>query len=154
MKISPPIEAVAAELEKWVASVGWKTVGGLVSGEYHANGGGELLAVADSESGLHAAKQKLQRVFRGFHGPRYSVQAEILKPHVLAAMPTEMRARLESPRDPILLAALAAKEGIEAVNAVHLHAAPANLLKECDEALAAFAALRCVLSPPAPELFA
>lgn len=72
MKISPSLEAVAAELERWAASAGWKTVGGLVAGEYHANGCGELLAVADSETGLRNAAQKLKRVFRGYDGPRYA----------------------------------------------------------------------------------
>lgn len=146
MKISPPLDTVAAELEKWAAGAGWKTVGGLVAGEYHANGRGELLAVADSETGLRNAAQKLKRVFRGCDGPRYASQAEILKPFVLAAMPAEMRARLVLPRNPILLAALAAKEGIEAVNAVNLGAAPASLLKECDEAIAAFISLKKSLS--------
>lgn len=142
MKISPPVEAVAAELEQWAAVAGWKTVAGLVAGAYHANGGGDVLAVADSGAGLHNATQKLKRVFRGYDGPRYESQAETLKPFVLAAMPAEMRARLEFPHDPVLLAALAAKEGIEAVNAVNLGAAPASILKECDEAILAFMTLK------------
>ncbi|BBV41355.1 toxin YdaT family protein [Citrobacter portucalensis] len=146
MKISPPLSEVAAAVELWAAAVGWKTVAGLVAGEYHANGCGELLAVADSETGLRNAAQKLKRVFRGYDGPRYANQAEILKPFILVAMPAEMRARLVLPRNPILLAALAAKEGIEAVNAVNLGAAPASLLKECDEAIAAFMNLKKSLS--------
>lgn len=142
MKISPSVESVAAELELWAAVAGWKTIAGLVAGEYHATGTGELLPVADSEAGLRNAAQKIKRIFRGCDGPKYAGQAETLKSVVLAAMPAEMRARLESPRDPILLAALAAKEGIEAVNAVHLGAAPASILKECDEAIQAFMTLK------------
>lgn len=142
MKISPSVESVAAELELWAAVAGWKTIAGLVAGEYHATVTGELLPVADSEAGLRNAAQKIKRIFRGCHGPKYAGQAETLKSVILAAMPAEMRARLESPRDPILLAALAAKEGIEAVNAVHLGAAPASILKECDEAILAFMTLK------------
>lgn len=97
MKISPPIDAVATELELWALAAGWKTVGALVAGEYHARCGGQLLPVPDNSDGLRNAAQRLQRVFRGFDGPRYSLEAEALKPFVLAAMPAEMRVRLESP---------------------------------------------------------
>lgn len=142
MKISPPVEAVAAELEMWAAAAGWKTVAGLVAGAYHANGGGELLPCADSECGLRNAIQRVQRIYRGCDGPRYYPQAEILKPVVLSVLPAETRARLESPGDPVLLAALAAKEGIEAVNAVNLGAAPASIIKELEEAISAFVATK------------
>ncbi|MBH0365749.1 toxin YdaT family protein [Salmonella enterica] len=142
MKISPSVEAVAAELELWALAVGWKTVGALVAGEYHACGGGQLLPIPDNSDGLRNAVQRLQRVFRGFDGPRYSLEAEALKPFVLAAMPAETRVRLESPGDPVLLAALAAKEGIEAVNAVNLGAAPASIIKELEEAISAFVATK------------
>lgn len=145
MKISPPIEAVATELELWALAVGWKTVGALVAGEYHACGGGQLLPIPDNSDGLRNAVQRLQRVFRGFDGPRYSLEAEALKPFVLAAMPAETRVRLESPGDPVLLAALAAKEGIEAINAVNLGATPACQLKEIDEAIAALTTLKRAL---------
>lgn len=145
MKISPPIDAVATELELWALAAGWKTVGALVAGEYHARCGGQLLPVPDNSDGLRNAAQRLQRVFRGYDGPRYSWQAEALKPFVLAAMPAEMRVRLESPGNPILLAAVAAKEGIEAVNAVNLGAAPASALQEINEAIEAFAAMRSVV---------
>lgn len=37
MKISPPVDAVAAELERWAAVAGWKTVVGLVAGAYYAS---------------------------------------------------------------------------------------------------------------------
>ncbi|EAA2042153.1 hypothetical protein DSF28_19080 [Salmonella enterica subsp. enterica serovar Enteritidis] len=145
MKISPSLEAVAAELELWALAVGWKTVGALVAGEYHACGGGQLLPIPDNSDGLRNAVQRLQRVFRGFDGPRYSLEAEALKPFVLAAMPVETRVRLESPGDPVLLAALAAKEGIEAINAVNLGAAPASALKEINEAISAFTATRAAI---------
>lgn len=142
MKLSPPVEAVAAELELWAATAGWKTVAGLVAGAYHANGGGGLLPCADSACGLRNAIQRVQRIFRGCDGPRYYPQAEILKPVVLSVLPAETRARLESPGDPVLLAALAAKEGIEAVNAVNLRAAPASVIKELEEAISAFVATK------------
>ncbi|POP42362.1 hypothetical protein CHU32_03770 [Superficieibacter electus] len=142
MKISPSVEAVAAELEMWAAAVGWKTVAGLVAGAYHANGGGELLPRADSACGLRNAIQRLQRIYRGCDGPRYYPQAEILKFVVLSVLPAETRARLESPGDPVLLAALAAKEGIEAVNAVNLGAAPQAVIKELEEAISAFTATK------------
>ncbi|ECG5956130.1 hypothetical protein E1630_08735 [Salmonella enterica subsp. enterica serovar Baguida] len=145
MKLSPPVEAVAADLELWAAAAGWKTVAGLVAGAYHANGGGDLLPCADSACGLRNAIQRVQRIYRGCGGPRYSWQAETLKPFVLSSMPAEMRARLESPGDPVLLAALAAKEGIEAVNAVNLHAAPATALREINEAISAFTATRAAI---------
>lgn len=145
MKISPSVESVAAELELWASVAGWKTIAGLVAGEYHAINTGELLPVADSEAGLRNAAQKIKRIFRGSYGPKYAGQAETLKSVVLAAMPAEMRARLESPRNPVLLAALAAKEGIEAVNAVNLGAAPACQLKEIDEAIAALVTLKRAL---------
>ncbi|MEX9234782.1 hypothetical protein ACNPGY_16100 [Citrobacter cronae] len=89
MKISPSVEAVAAELEQWAAVVGWKTVAGLVAGAYHANGGGDLLPCADFAAGLRNA---IQRIYRGCDGPRYYPQAEILKPVVLSVLPAETRA--------------------------------------------------------------
>lgn len=145
MKISPSVEAVAAELEQWAAVAGWKTVAGLVAGAYHANGGGDLLPCADCAAGLRNAIQRVQRIYRGCDGPRYYPQAESLKPVVLSVLPAETRARLESPGDPVLLAALAAKEGIEAINAVNLGAAPASALKEINEAISAFTATRAAI---------
>jgi|GEM_PF-851968 Protein of unknown function (DUF1019). len=145
MKISPPIDAVAAELERWAQVDGWKTVGLAVAEQYHAAGGGDILPTADSENGLSNATQRVKRIFRGFDGPRYAPQAEGLKSAALAALPTERRARVELPGDPILLAALAAKEGIEAVNAVNLGAAPASALKEINQAIAAFIATRTAI---------
>lgn len=142
MKITPTTEAVAAELEAWALVVGWKTVADHVAAVYHANGGGGLLPVADSENGLGNAGQRLRRIFRGYDGPRYSAIAEDLKTSVLAAMPVERRARIESPLDPVRLAAVAAKEGIEAINAVNLGAAPAVALKEIEEAISAFAEIK------------
>lgn len=143
MKIRPPLNAIAAELEAWAMAAGWKTVAGQVAAVYHSNGGGPLLPVPESEKGLRNAVQRIRRIFRG--DGRYAVMAAELRPFVLAAMPTEMRMRLESPGDPVLLAALAAKEGIEAVNAVNLGAAPASQLKEIDEAIAALVTLKRAL---------
>ncbi|EBG6922938.1 hypothetical protein FJB87_02460 [Salmonella enterica subsp. enterica] len=147
MKISPPIEAVAAELEAWALVVGWKTVGLAVARQYHAAGGGVILPAIDTGKGLINATQRVKRIFRGFDGPRYAPLARELKPVVLSVLPAERRARLESPFDPALLATVAAKEGIEAVNAVHLHAAPAIALKEINEAISAFVAIKSVIEP-------
>ncbi len=142
MKISPPIEVVASELEAWALEDGWKAVGKAIADQYHADGGGDILPAVDTGDGLRNAVQRVKRIFRGFDGPRYAPQAEGLKAAALAALPTERRARIESPGDPILLAALAAKEGIEAVNAINLGAAPASALREINQAIEAFVATR------------
>lgn len=152
MKIRPPLNAIAAELEAWAATAGWKTVAGQVAAVYHSNGGGPLLPVPESETGLRNAVQRIRRIFRG--EGRYAVMASELCPYVLAAMPTEMRARLESPGDPVVLAANAAKESVEAINAINLRAAPASAVKEIDEAIAAFMSLKKSLPRGAQELFA
>ncbi|MCU6214469.1 toxin YdaT domain-containing protein [Enterobacter bugandensis] len=150
MKIRPSLNDLAAELEAWALSAGWKTVAGRVAELYHQNGGGQLLPVPDSDTGLRNAVQRLRRIYRG--EGRYAVMATQLQQHVLAAMPTEMRARLESPGDPIVLAANAAKESVEAINAVHLRAAPHYAIKEIDEAIAAFLTLKKSLPLRAQEL--
>ncbi|MES3389860.1 toxin YdaT family protein [Enterobacter hormaechei] len=142
MKISPPIEVVAAELESWALVEGWKFVGLAVAEQYHAAGGGYILPITDTEKGLINATQRVKRIFRGFDGPRYAPQAEGLKPAALAALPAERRARLESPDDPVLLAAVAVREGIEAVNAVHLRATPEVIVRETTQAIAALIAMR------------
>lgn len=145
MKISPPIEAVAEAVESWAAADGWKVVGPAIADQYHAAGGGEILPRTDTENGLDNATQRVKRIFRGFDGPRYAPLAEALKGVVLDAMPAERRASIESPGDPILLVALAAKEGIEAINAVNLGAAPQAALKEINEAIDAFIATRLAI---------
>lgn len=142
MKISPPIEAIASELERWALVDGWKTVGMAIAEQYHAAGGGDVLPDISTENSLINAIQRVKRIFRGFDGPRYSVQAEALKGAALAAMPAERRAFVESPGDPILLAAIAAKEGIEAINAVNLGATPARAIQEIDEAISALIELK------------
>lgn len=45
MKIRPTLNAIAAELEAWAMTAGWKTVAGQVAAVYHSNGGGPLLSV-------------------------------------------------------------------------------------------------------------
>lgn len=145
MKISPPIDAVAAELEAWALVEGWKSVGLAIAKQYHVSGGGEILPAVDTEKGLNNAIQRVKRIFRGFDGPRYAPLARELKPVALSALPTERRARLESPGDPVLLAAVAAKEGIAAINSVNLGAAPASALKDLDDAIAAFAAIKTAI---------
>lgn len=145
MKISPPIEAIAAELEAWALEDGWKTVGLEIADQYHASGGGDILPTTDTGKGLVNATQRVKRIFRGYDGPRYAPQAARLKNAALAALPAERRARIESPRDPVLLAAVAAREGIEAVNAVNLGAAPATALKEINDAISAFIAIKSAI---------
>ena len=147
MKISPPIEVVASELEAWALENGWKTVGMAIADQYHADGGGYILPAVNTGDGLRNAVQRVKRIFRGFDGPRYASLAAELKPVALSVLPAERRARIESPRDPALLATVAAKESIEAVNAVHLRAAPAVALKEINEAISAFMAIKSVIEP-------
>lgn len=142
MKIRPPIDAVAAELEAWALMAGWKTVAIRVAAVYHCNCRGNLLPQVDSEAGLRNAVQRLRRIFRGYDGPRYASVAEDLKQAALAALPPERRAKLESPGDPSLLATIAAQEGIEAVNAVHLGAPTAVIMREVSEAIDALIAMR------------
>lgn len=146
MKISPPIDAIAAELEGWALEVGWKTVGVAIADQYCAAGGEGILPDTDSGAGLVNAVQRIKRIFRGYDGPRYASLAESLRPSVLAALPTVRRARIESPGDPVVLAALAAKEGIEAVNAVHLGAAPDVIDRELAEAINALIDVRRAVS--------
>lgn len=145
MKISPPIEAVAGELEAWALTDGWKTVGLSVTDSYHGLGGGSVLPSIDSENDLANATQRVKRIFRGFDGPRYAQLAHELKAAALAALPAERRARIEAPGDPVFLASVAAKEGIEAINAVNLGAAPLVALKEIDEAISAFLATKAAV---------
>ncbi|MFP2239926.1 hypothetical protein ACLEX4_15535 [Pseudescherichia vulneris] len=148
MKISPPIDAVASELEAWALEDGWKAVGMAIADQYHADGGGgDILPAVDTGEGLRNAVQRVKRIFRGFDGPRYASLADELKPVALAVLPADRRARIESPRDPVLLATVAAKESIEAVNAVHLRAAPAIALKEINDAISAFMAMKSVIEP-------
>ncbi|HCD7554182.1 TPA: hypothetical protein ND482_004556 [Citrobacter farmeri] len=140
MKIRPPIETVAAELESWALEDGWKTVSALVASSYRSRTSGAVLPDTDTEEGLRNAVQRLKRIYRG--GGRYVDMATELLESVLGAMPAERRARLEAPGDPVLLAAVAAKEGIEAINAVNLGAGPAVALKEINEAIDAFSAIK------------
>lgn len=147
MKISPPIDSIASELEAWALVDGWKTVGLAIANHYHAAGGGDILPAVDTGDGLRNAVQRVKRIFRGGDGPKYAPLAEELKAAALAALPTDRRAKIEMPGDPALLATVAAKESIEAVNAVHLHAAPAVVLKEINEAITAFIAMRSVIEP-------
>ncbi|MDH1321158.1 toxin YdaT family protein [Enterobacter bugandensis] len=142
MKISPPIKAVANELESWALEDGWKAVGMAIADQYHTGGGGDILPAVDTGDGLRNAVQRVKRIFRGIDGPRYAPQAEALKSAALAALPVERRARIESPDDPVLLAAVAVREGIEAVNAVHLKATPEVIVRETTQAIAALIAMR------------
>lgn len=147
MKISPPIEVVASELEAWALEDGWKAVGMAIADQYHADGGGDILPAVDTGDGLRNAVQRVKRIFRGFDGPRYAPLALELKPVALSVLPADRRTRIESPRDPSLLATVAAKESIDAVNAVHLRAAPAVVLKEIDEVISAYMELKSVFEP-------
>ncbi|EKS6335754.1 hypothetical protein OR191_002433 [Enterobacter hormaechei] len=152
MKISPPIEVVASELEAWALEDGWKAVGMAIADQYHADGGGDILPAVDTGDGLRNAVQRVKRIFRGFDGPRYAPQAEGLKRAALAALPTERRARVLRPHSPAYLVAVATKEFVDAINAINLGAAPTEILREADEAIsairvAAMTAARAGISP-------
>lgn len=152
MKISPPIDAVAVELERWAQVDGWKSVGLAVAEQYHAAGGGDILPTVDTEKGLNNAMQRVKRIFRGFDGPRYAPQAEGLKSAALAALPTERRARVLRPHSPAYLVAVATKEFVDAINAINLGATPTEILREADEAIsairvAAMTAARVTVTP-------
>jgi len=127
---------VTQELEEWAAEIGWKNVAALIA-EHHA----DFRKSASTVSGLHNVEQTIKRAFRG-KTSYYQRKAIELVPTILQALPAQRRYRLESPGDPVLLAALAAKESIEAINAVNLGATPAAALKEVDEAISAFNAIR------------
>ncbi|MDF7681532.1 toxin YdaT family protein [Enterobacteriaceae bacterium ESL0689] len=148
MKITPnpQVGIITAELESWALSDGWKTVGLAITAQYHASGGGNILPLADTSDGLRNAVQRIRRIFRGYDGPKYASLAQELYPIALSALPAERRARIESPGDPVLLAAIAARESTEAVNAVHLRAAPAIVLREINEAISAFVAMRTAVT--------
>lgn len=148
MKIKPPVNTVTAALEAWALDVSWKHVGLAVAEAYHAAGGGGVLPELDSEEGLKNAVQRVKRIFRGHFTKRYAPMAwELLDP-ALAALPLDIRASLTQPEAPALLASRAAKEGIEAVNAVNLGATTGEILKEINEAIEAFVNLknRCLMA--------
>ena len=145
MKISPPIEVVAAELEAWALQDGWKVVGKAIADQYHTTGGGAILPVVDNSDGLRNAIQRVKRIFRGFETPHYASLAVELKPVVLSVLPAERRMKIESPDDPMSQVAVATREGAEATNAIILRAAPAVALKELNEAISAFVALRSMV---------
>lgn len=127
---------VAQELEEWAAEIGWKNVAAQIA-DHHA----DFQKSARTVLGLHNVEQTIKRAFRG-KTAYYQRKANELIPTILQALPAQRRYRLESPGDPVLLAALAAKESIEAINAVNLGARPAMALKEVDEAISAFNAIR------------
>ncbi|VAP72318.1 Uncharacterised protein [Klebsiella pneumoniae] len=118
----------------WFHDVGLKEAGALISDEYHAAGGGDLLPRADSIKGVENAAQRINRIFSNHDGPRYRVMAESLKEPVLRAMPVMRRSAVTMPDEPIYLTAIALKEVTEFLNAVNLGASPRELLKEGKEA--------------------
>ncbi|NUL36603.1 toxin YdaT family protein [Kosakonia sacchari] len=146
MKLNPPVNAVAAALESRALEISWKSLGLAVAEAYHAAGGGSVLPALDSEEGLKNAVQRVKRIFRGCDSRRYAPLAESLLPAALAALPIEIRVSIESPGDPVLLAAQAARESIEAVSAVNLGATPGEMLKEINDAIEAFISLKKSLS--------
>ena len=137
MKITQPLSAVSAELESWALSDGWKTVGLAVAEQYHSAGGGDILPEIVTGDGLRNAIQRVKRIFRGFSGPRYAPQAELLREAALAALPTERRARILRPNSPEYLVAVATKEFVSAINAINLGATPTEILREANEAISA-----------------
>lgn len=91
-----------------------------------------------------AINNNRQKIFRWLRGETTAARrkTQVLASVMKAVLPAERRARLKSPGDPVLLATLAAKEGVEAINAVHLHFAPEITIQEIDEAIAALVATR------------
>jgi len=132
---------VTQQLEEWAAEIGWKNVAALIA-EHHA----DFRKSARTVSGLHNVEQTIKRTFRG-KTVYYQRKASELMPYVMVALPVQRRYQLESPDDPVLLATFAAKESVEAVNAVLLRAAPAIALKELNEAISAFVAIKSVIEP-------
>lgn len=132
---------VTQELEEWAAEIGWKNVAAQIA-DQHA----DFRKSARSVSGLHNVEQTIKRAFRG-NTAYYQRKSCELMPSVLAALPVQRRYRLEFPGDPVLLATLAAKESVEAVNAILLRAAPAIALQELNEAISAFKAIKMVIEP-------
>lgn len=132
---------VKQELEEWAAEIGWKNVAALIA-EHHA----DFRKSACTVSGLHNVEQTIKRAFRG-KTAYYQRKASELMPYVLAALPVQRRYHLDSPDDPVLLATFAAKESVEAVNAIFLRAAPTIALRELNEAISAFKAIKSVIEP-------
>ncbi|MGC0795420.1 toxin YdaT family protein [Pantoea agglomerans] len=132
---------VKQELEDWAAEIGWKNVAALIA-EHHA----DFRKSACTVSGLHNVEQTIKRAFRG-KTAYYQRKASELMPYVLAALPVQRRYHLDSPDDPVLLATFAAKESVEAVNAIFLRAAPTIALRELNEAISAFKAIKSVIEP-------
>ncbi|ONG13874.1 hypothetical protein BWR13_11745 [Escherichia coli] len=99
---------------------------------------------ADGNMDWRAINNNRQKIFRWLRGETTAARrkTQVLASVMKAVLPAERRARLESPGDPVLLATLAAKEGVEAINAVHLHFAPELTIQEIDEAIAALVATR------------
>lgn len=132
MKIS--LRQVSEAALDWFHAVGLKEAGSLISDEYHAAGGGDILPRTDSVNGIDNAAQRVNRIFSNYDGPRYSVMAEALKIPVLNAMPVMRRSAVTMASDPRYLSALALKEFTEFLNAVNLGASERELRKEGVEA--------------------
>jgi hypothetical protein len=135
MKIS--LQKVSAAAQSWFQDVGLKEAASLISEEYFAAGGGDVLPRTDTVNGIHNAAQRVNRIFNNYDGPRYRVMAEALKEPVLNAMPVMRRSAVTIPDEPRFLSALALKEISEFLNAVTLGASERELLKEGTEARAA-----------------
>jgi len=128
--------ALVREIERWAAGIGWKGIALQVARQRP-----DFVESAATARDLHNIEQQIKRALRG-ETEYYRHQLERLEPELLAALPAERRARLVDPDNPVLLATVAAREGILAVNAVHL-SAPADVIeKKIEQAIAAFCAVR------------
>jgi len=127
---------IAREIESYVTETSWKSVALAV-----ARGRSDFQESAATARDLHNIEQQIKRALRG-NSDYYRRQFEQLAPELVAILPAERRARLADPHNPMLLATVAAREGIQAVNAVHLRA-PADVIEtKINQAIAAFAAMK------------
>lgn len=127
---------ITQEIENYVTETSWKYVALAV-----ARGRSDFQESAATARDLHNIEQQIKRAIRG-NTDYYRRQFELLAPELVAILPVERRARLADPDNPMLLATVAAREGIQAVNAVHLRA-PADVIEsKINLAIAAFAAMK------------
>ncbi|MBV4366259.1 toxin YdaT family protein [Erwinia phyllosphaerae] len=138
MKISREAEAgrIAREIESWASEIGWKRVALSV-----AERRSDFRESAATARDLHNIEQQIKRALRG-ETDYYRRQAAEMAPALVAALPAERRVRLVDPDNPALLATVAARDGIQAINAVHLKAPASVIEQEVDRAIAALKAVK------------
>lgn len=142
-------EELQKEILTWAARAGQELVTIEICRAWFSQGRNDELRLhefedADGNVDWRAINNNRQKIFRWLRGETTAARrkTQVLASVMKAVLPAERRARLESPGDPVLLATLAAKEGVEAINAVHLHFAPELTIQEIDEAIVALVATR------------